>query len=91
MRLSGPERVRLRAGHRTQDSCFSRIRNEWDKALQRSGVAKIRVHDMRHTVGTRLVRSGIDLRTVQEILGHASLKTTQRYYAQTPDMCTKLT
>lgn len=42
----------------------SRIRREWAKALRRSGIAKIRVHDMRHTVGTRLVRSDIDLRTV---------------------------
>lgn len=47
--------------------------------MKRSGVAKIRFHDLRHTVGTRLVRGAVDLRTVQSILGHASLKATERY------------
>lgn len=57
----------------------SRIRREREHPVERSGVAKIRFHDLRHTVGTRFVRGAVDLRTVQEILGHASLKTTERY------------
>ena len=39
----------------------SRMRREWVRALTASGVsAKIRYHDMRHTVGTRLLRDGMD-------------------------------
>jgi integrase len=57
----------------------SRIRREWGRAVRKSGVAKIRFHDLRHTALTRLVLNGTDLRTVKDIAGHSSLKTTQRY------------
>jgi integrase len=57
----------------------SRIRREWWRAVKKSGIAKIRFHDLRHTALTRLVLTGTDLRAVKDIAGHSSLKTTQRY------------
>lgn len=58
---------------------IARIRRDWARAVKKSGAAKIRFHDLRHTALTRLVLSGADLRTVKNIAGHSSLKTTERY------------
>jgi integrase len=47
-------------------------------------VPVIRFHDLRHTFGTRCAAAGIPLRTIQEWMGHADLKTTQIYAHYAP-------
>ena len=48
-------------------------------ALEKAGVAGLHWHDLRHTFASRLVMAGVDLRTVQELMGHHSYEMTLRY------------
>lgn len=47
--------------------------------LRKAGVGHIRPHDLRHTFASQLAMAGVDLRTIQELLGHTSFNTTLIY------------
>lgn len=66
------------AGKRVSPTTFARW---FQRILKRAGLAEagIRPHDCRHQYATTVLRSGIDVKTVQELLGHADLQTTARY------------
>jgi integrase len=55
------------------------IRCAFARALKKAGIKEFRWHDLRHTTGSLLCMSGIDINTVREILGHTTTKMTQRY------------
>jgi integrase len=54
-------------------------------ALRRSGIPHCRFHDLRHTFASNLVMAGVDIVTVQELMGHKDISMTRRYSHPTPD------
>jgi integrase len=68
-----------RAGKRFLD-----LKKGFKRAVHLAGLPKIRFHDLRHTFATRLVQAGVDIITVQHLLGHARISMTAPY-AHSPD------
>jgi integrase/recombinase XerC len=66
-------------GRRGKRANQRQIREGVHRLAARAGVGDVAPHALRHTAATHLVTGGSDLRSVQEVLGHASLATTQRY------------
>ncbi|HEY2768627.1 MAG TPA: site-specific integrase [Solirubrobacteraceae bacterium] len=69
------------------------IRQAFKDAQQRTGLKAIRMYNLRHSFGTGLARAGVDLRTIQALMRHTRLSTTEQYlaYAPQPDLAHRLT
>ena len=62
----------------------TKVTRRFQAACQEAGVRRIPLQDLRHTLATTLAAAGVPIRTIQEYLGHADLKTTQIYAHYAP-------
>jgi integrase len=83
-----PEAKALLKAHLPWQLTEPQLRYWWDVAKEKIGLGQddlFVLHACRHTCATRLVEAGVNLRVVQEFMGHASIKTTERYAHVSPD------
>jgi len=60
------------------------VNRVFEPALEEAKIRDFRWHDLRHTFGSRLIMAGVDLRTVQELMRHKTIKMTLRYTHLSP-------
>lgn len=58
---------------------FKRMDKVWRSIRLKVGLGDVRIHDFRHTTATRLIRQGVHLRVVAELLNHKTLSSTMKY------------
>jgi len=76
-RSQHPEFVFTYKGHAVQKMNG----NAWRKAGKRAGLSDVRVHDLKHTFGRRLLAAGVSFEDRQDLLGHKSGRITAHYSA----------
>jgi integrase len=70
----------------THDSPTSErpLRDAFKAAQQAAGLKPIKMYNLRHSFGTTLARNGVDIRTIQALMRHDRLSTTEQYMAYSP-------
>jgi integrase len=86
----GDEKILLDRAYQDHDLVFCRsdgvaydpdvITHQFDRAVAKAGVPRIRLHDLRHTAATLALKAGIPVKVVSQRLGHTKASVTQDIY-----------
>jgi integrase len=77
--------IRIDAGQRapvflnSKGTSYRDISTAFETAVRRAGLNDVSFHTTRHTFASRLVMRGVDLKTVQELMGHKHINMTLKY------------
>lgn len=75
-----------RTGNRVISKCHpTSLSRAFKRVLRRVGIKNACLHTLRHTYASHLVMSGVDVATVQKLLGHSSITTTMKYAHLSPE------
>lgn len=66
------------------------IKRFWQKICAKANIKNATIHDLRHTFASILVNSGVGLEVIGRLIGHSSIRTTQRYAHLTNDALRKV-
>jgi integrase len=61
------------------------VKKAFTSACQGAGIRDFRIHDLRHTCAAWLVSAGVSLPEVRDLLGHTTVKMTERYAHLAPE------
>ncbi len=70
--------------HGKEGQPYRDVKESFNSTVKRAGIKDFKFHDLRHTFASHLVMAGVDLKTVQELLGHKTLNMTLRYAHLSP-------
>lgn len=62
-----------------QGERYDEVKRSFNTACRRAGIMDFHFHDLRHTFASHLVMNGLNLKTVQTLLGHKDIRMTLRY------------
>ena len=65
--------------NRVTGLAYSNIHKAWGKLRLQAGLPKLRIHDLRHMYASFLVNNGVEIYAISKILGHSTVKVTERY------------
>jgi len=71
-------------GNKIGKAEWTLYRKPFEKAVKKAGLTDFCFHDLRHCFASDLVMKGVDLKTVSELLGHATMQMTERYAHLSP-------
>jgi len=58
---------------------YGKLQKSFKTACEKAGIKNLRLHDLRHTFASRLIERGADIIRVKELLGHSTVRITERY------------